>query len=501
MIQFLLSFLLFANVAFGATAYRIPAAPVITKATTGSRPSGEEGQWYSNSTLHLPQYHDNSSWYSFLLAGQASIVNADINASAAIAYSKLNLTGAILNADINASAAIAYSKLNLATSIVNADVSASAAIAYSKLNLANSVVLTSDVTGTLPATKGGTGVATYTLGDILYSSAANTLSKLAGNTTTELRVLTQTGDGVNSAAPNWTTQATSTAVASTIVVRDSSQGFTAGKISAVFAPNTTVIATAAGTTTLTSTSSQQEIFTGSTTQTVVLPVVTTLQNGYYYRIVNLSTGQVTVQTSGANSLQVMGPSSELIATVLDSTAGTGTASWTAKYSGLANSGGGGGGSLIWIEDADGLSPIRDTSSNFAIRLFEAGRTQYMYTSIRVPTSYTAGNQINLKVPYSSPDTSGTVQETCLATLIRTGTDAVTSTTNQRTSTNGTDNLATGALANKAKTQTCDITTSTGTINSVAVSAGDIILVRLTRGTDTATSNIKTYVELSEVTFQ
>ncbi len=39
------------------------------------------------------------------------IVNSMINASAAIAYSKLALTGSIVNADINASAAIAYSKL------------------------------------------------------------------------------------------------------------------------------------------------------------------------------------------------------------------------------------------------------------------------------------------------------------------------------------------------------------------------------------------------------
>lgn len=67
------------------------------------------------------------------LALSGSIVNSDINASAAIAYSKLALTGSIVNADINASAAIAYSKLNLATSIVNGDISASAAIALSKL--------------------------------------------------------------------------------------------------------------------------------------------------------------------------------------------------------------------------------------------------------------------------------------------------------------------------------------------------------------------------------
>lgn len=61
------------------------------------------------------------------------IVNADVNAAAAIAYSKLNLATSIVNADVSASAAIAYSKLNLATSIVNADINASAAIALSKL--------------------------------------------------------------------------------------------------------------------------------------------------------------------------------------------------------------------------------------------------------------------------------------------------------------------------------------------------------------------------------
>jgi len=41
-----------------------------------------------------------------------AVVNADINASAAIAYSKLDLTGNILNADINASAAIDATKIH-----------------------------------------------------------------------------------------------------------------------------------------------------------------------------------------------------------------------------------------------------------------------------------------------------------------------------------------------------------------------------------------------------
>ncbi len=52
---------------------------------------------------------------------------------------------------------------------------------------------------------GGTNQSTYTLGDILYSSASNTLSKLAGNTTSTKKFLRQTGTGAVSAAPAWDT--------------------------------------------------------------------------------------------------------------------------------------------------------------------------------------------------------------------------------------------------------------------------------------------------------
>lgn len=64
--------------------------------------------------------------------GAGVIVNADVNAAAAIAYSKLNLLGSVVNADVNASAAIVYSKLNLTGGILNADINSAAAITRSK---------------------------------------------------------------------------------------------------------------------------------------------------------------------------------------------------------------------------------------------------------------------------------------------------------------------------------------------------------------------------------
>lgn len=63
--------------------------------------------------------------------------------------------------------------------------------------------LSTGVTGTLPATNGGTAQSTYTTGDTIYASATNTLSKLTVGTTGQ--VLTVAG-GV----PTWATPAAGT---------------------------------------------------------------------------------------------------------------------------------------------------------------------------------------------------------------------------------------------------------------------------------------------------
>lgn len=62
-------------------------------------------------------------------------------------------------------------------------------------------IATSQLTGTLPATQGGTGQTTYTAGDILYSNAMNALAKLAIGTAGDVL-------RVSGGAPAW--QAVST---------------------------------------------------------------------------------------------------------------------------------------------------------------------------------------------------------------------------------------------------------------------------------------------------
>lgn len=93
-------------------------------------------------------------------------------------------------------------------------------------------------------------------------------------------------------------------------------------------------ATSGGTVTLTVSSAQTQIFTGSSTETVVLPVVSTLNLNQTFRIINTSSGNVTVQSSGLNTIQVMGQNSSLLVTCI-SNSGTGTASWLATYNPLA----------------------------------------------------------------------------------------------------------------------------------------------------------------------
>lgn len=193
---------------------------------------------------------------SVLMPGLGSIVNADVNASAAIAYSKLNLSGSIVNADVNASAAIAYSKLNLGTSIVNADINGSAAIAYSKLNLSTSIVnadinasaaiaysklnltgavLNADLAGSIAYSKlslTGAILNADLAGSIAYSKLSLTgailNADLAGSIADSKLSTISTASKVSNSA----TTATSANTASAIVARDGSGNFTAGTITA-----------------------------------------------------------------------------------------------------------------------------------------------------------------------------------------------------------------------------------------------------------------------------
>lgn len=125
----------------------------------------------------------------------------------------------------------------------------------------------------------------------------------------------------------------------------------------------------------------------------------------------------------------------------------------------------------------------------------------LVTFLRVPSGYISGNQINLKIGYSAVNTSNTVKMLATTYLIRSGTDALTSTTNSYVSTNAA--ITNGSPNRRLNNTTLDLTSSTGQINSISVSAGDLLAVHLTRdyANDTDTGIVSLIASQTEATFQ
>ena len=122
----------------------------------------------------------NASTATALQTARDFQILGDVEASA-VSFNgtgNVNLTtqiaaGVIVNADVNSSAQIAYSKLNLANSITNADINASAAIDKTKIS---GTAITAADTGTVTSTM----IANGTIVDADINAAANiTFTKLA----------------------------------------------------------------------------------------------------------------------------------------------------------------------------------------------------------------------------------------------------------------------------------------------------------------------------------
>jgi hypothetical protein len=127
---------------------------------------------------------------NFQLVGDIEAGAVSFNGTAAVTLTTSIGTGVIVNADVNASAGIVYSKLNLANSIVNADVSGTAGIAYSKLSLGGAITSADLADGTIVNTD-------------ISNTAAIALSKLA---TDPLARANHTGTQTASTISNFDTQ-------------------------------------------------------------------------------------------------------------------------------------------------------------------------------------------------------------------------------------------------------------------------------------------------------
>jgi hypothetical protein len=168
-------------------------------------------------------------------------------------------------------------------------------------------------------------------GDVTSSGNATTIgaNKVTLGMLATLAANSVIGNSTGSTATPTAVSMLTTATASSVALRDANANLSVANILEGY----TTTATAAGTTVLTVSSNSDQYFTGSSTQTVTLPVAATLVNGQSWWLTNISTGVVTVNTSGGNLLATMPARTQAIVQCVNTAGGTGTASWSVTFIG------------------------------------------------------------------------------------------------------------------------------------------------------------------------
>lgn len=187
------------------------------------------------------------------------------------------------------------------------------------------------LSATLAVASGGTGITSFGTGIATWlgtPSSANLAAAITDETGSGALVF-GTSPTLSTPVLNGTPTGTGVATAatvSTLALRDAS-----GNLNSVnFIEGATVVTTAAGTTTLTVGSNAIQVFGGTTTQTVVMPVTSTLVVGQQWYFINLSTGAVTVNSSGGNTILILASATAAVLTCTTAS-GTTNTSWTADY--------------------------------------------------------------------------------------------------------------------------------------------------------------------------
>lgn len=145
----------------------------------------------------------------------------------------------------------------------------------------------------------------------------------------------------------------------------------------------------------------------------------------------------------------------------------------------SGSGSGGASSLDWyIPDSGGASESV-LSNGMKVFVFSDAETSSVFAQFTIPEGYTPGQQIFLKNgKVFSPTTSGNFLIRTVAYIFKVNIDG-TSTPTGHTSTNSAQAID-GTTNEIVVVSSIDITNASGQINSVAVAAGDTILVKLSR---------------------
>lgn len=171
-------------------------------------------------------------------------------------------------------------------------------------------------------------------------------------------------------------QYTDLASAGTLMTRDGAKNTSLNNILL----SGSIIPTAGATTTMTVASPANILFNGATTQTVIAPDVTTLKLFQKFTLTNLSTGSVTVNSSGGNLIQVMGANTKLVMECIAIT-GTTASSWTITYSNISTNSGLTNQLAYYASNGSIVSPLNTPSSS----VLSSDGSSYLNWSTYIPS--------------------------------------------------------------------------------------------------------------------
>ena len=157
-------------------------------------------------------------------------------------------------------------------------------------------------------------------------------------------------------------------------------------------------------------------------------------------------------------------------------------------------GGGGGTSLIWEKNSS-LAPITEYVDGIKVESFDDESGQEIYATIPVPSSYRAGKPITLKSGiYACASTSGNVLFSAETKLLKEGSTVLGSLGTAHSSTNSETTVPSTSNELQAIGDV-DLSDSSGEINSVAIAAGDKLLVRLFRNNSSESTSASDFAKL------
>lgn len=217
----------------------------------------------------------------------------------------------------------------------------------------------------------GTANQTVQLPDVTTLPTLGYTYRFINDSTTGTLTITSSGGGTITTVPPGQTLTVTTILLTGTTPASWSYSY----VGTTQTPGFTTTATAGGTTTLTVLSTQTQQFTGTLNETVALPVVSTLKLGDSWRLLNDSTGVVTVQSSGGTVVATLASGEAATPTVVAVT-GTGAASWEAQKTSTTGDSGGGA-APRWVKVTKTFADFSTAGITNTITLRALGVKEYV----------------------------------------------------------------------------------------------------------------------------